>query len=167
MRGKATGRGRGVESTSSFPIGFKCQSRGNRVSVDEQGDVQFWPVGGGPTWVTGWPLLSWWPGYSKHLPLFQTSQLFWQQCQERGLQREGLSVWKGVQCIGYLQRPGGSWVVSQLTSQQRQGQKPQPRCTWPSPVVQAVSLCIPAPGHQSLWDRDLSVNVFLNPPPPK
>lgn len=112
-----------MESTSSFPIGFKCQSRGNRVTVDEQGDVQFWPVGGGPTWVTSWPLLSWWPGYSKHLPLFQTSQLFWQQHQERGLQREGPPVWKGVQCIGHLQGPGGSWAVSQLTSQQRQGQR--------------------------------------------
>ena len=61
-----------MESTSSFPIGFKYQSRGNRVTVDKQGDVQFWPVGGDPTWVTSWPLLSWWPGYSKHLPLFQT-----------------------------------------------------------------------------------------------
>ena len=30
-----------------------------------------------------------------------------------------------------------------------------------SPVVQPVSLCIPAPGHQSLWDQGLSLNVSL------
>lgn len=154
-----------MESTSSFPIGFKYQSRGNRVTVDKQGDVQFWPVGGDPTWVTSWPLLSWWPGYSKHLPLFQTSQLFWQQRQERGLQREGPPVWKGVQCIGHLQGPGGSWAVISAHLPAAAGtEAPSPTA---SPVVQPVSLCIPAPGHQSLWDQGLSLNVSLNPPPPK
>ena len=44
---------------SSFSIGFKCQSQRNQVTVAKQADAQFCSVGGGPTWVTSWPLLSW------------------------------------------------------------------------------------------------------------
>ena len=59
----------------------------------------------------------------------------------------------------------GLYLSSPASSGRDRG--PQSRCMWPSPVVQPVSLCIPAPGHQSLWDQGLSVNVTLNPPPPK
>lgn len=82
--------------------------------------------------------------------------------QEKGRQSGRESCVSGT---SRAQEVPGLYLSSSPSSGRDRG--PQPRCMWPSPVVQPVSLLIAAPGHQSLWDRGRGVRVSLNPPPPK